>query len=211
MTALNLTQIMLPVEDAMRRLHIRDCYDWHQHVWKAFPQRDGDKRDFLIRVDRKDDVYRVWILSRSAPARPGWCPADGFATKVVSDAYFSRERYRFSLLANPTRKKIVLKPDGTAKKNGRREPLRTVEDLTAWLHRKAEAGGFMVEATSLRILPRGNEYFSKTDARGTHSAVEFQGMLTVLNRKLFRMACETGIGSAKAFGFGLLVVTPLEN
>jgi CRISPR system Cascade subunit CasE len=211
MNPLHLTQIMVSVEDAMRRLRIRDSYDWHQHVWKAFPQRDGEERNFLIRVDRKEDLFRVWILSRSVPARPEWCPADGYATKVVSDAYFGHDRYRFSLLANPTRKKKALNPDGSAKKNGRREPIRTNADLAAWLHRKAAAGGFAVEADSLRILPRGNEFFSKTGARGTHAAVEFQGTLTVCDHERFRAACETGIGSAKAFGFGLLAITPLEN
>ena len=211
MNALYLTQIVLPVEDAMRRLRIRDGYDWHQHVWKAFPQRDGEKRDFLIRVDRKEDDYRVWILSRSAPVKPAWCPDQSFATKVVSDAYFNHDRYRFSLLANPTRKKKVVNTDGTSKKNGRREPIRANADLVSWLQRKADAGGFAFASDSLQILPRGNEFFSKTGARGTHSAVEFQGELAVRDRQLFRAACESGIGSAKAFGFGLLVITPLGN
>ena len=211
MSALYLTQIMVPIEEAIRGLRIRDAYDWHQRIWKAFPNRDGQMRDFLIRVDRREDAYRVWILSRSTPARPDWCAVDGFATKVVSDAYFAHPRYRFSLLANPTRKKKVDNADGTRKKNGRREPIREQDDLAAWLLRKAEAGGFAVDPEALRIVPRGNDFFCKPGARGAHSAVEFQGELTVLDRERFRAACETGIGSAKAFGFGLLVITPLDN
>jgi CRISPR system Cascade subunit CasE len=210
MSTLYLTQIMVPLRDAIRRLHIRDAYDWHQRVWKAFPDRDGQSRDFLIRVDQKEDAYRVWILSRSVPAKPDWCSEDGFATKAIADSYFAHNRYRFSLLANPTRKKKVENPDGTRKKNGRREPIREHEDLVAWMLRKAEAGGFAVDTESLQVIPHGNGFFSKPGARGTHSAVEFQGALTVMDRTLFRAACETGIGSAKAFGFGLLVITPLD-
>jgi hypothetical protein len=39
--------------------------------------------------------------------------------------------------------------------------------------------------------------------------VEFQGELTVTNPDQLRVTVATGIGSAKAFGFGLLVLAPL--
>ena len=55
-TTLQLTQILVSYEDAVRLLHIRDTYDWHQRVWQAFGGRDGQERDFLIRVDRKEDA-----------------------------------------------------------------------------------------------------------------------------------------------------------
>jgi hypothetical protein len=38
---LHLTRILLPYEDAVRLLKIRDSYDWHQRVWQAFKNRDG--------------------------------------------------------------------------------------------------------------------------------------------------------------------------
>src|SRR5204863_2136675 len=62
---LHLTQISVSYEDAVRLLKIRDTYDWHQRVWQAFGGRDGAARDFLVRVDRKEEAYRVLILSRS--------------------------------------------------------------------------------------------------------------------------------------------------
>jgi hypothetical protein len=67
---LHLTQILVSYEDAVRLLRIRDTYDWHQRVWQAFGGRDGKPRDFLIRVDRKEEAYRVLMLSRSVPAKP---------------------------------------------------------------------------------------------------------------------------------------------
>jgi hypothetical protein len=39
---------------------------------------------------------------------------------------------------------------------------------------------------------------------------EFQGELTVTNPVEFRRTIAVGIGSAKAFGFGLLVLAPLN-
>ena len=86
---LHLTQILVSYEDAVRLLRIRDAYDWHQRVWQAFGGRESQTRDFLIRVDRKEEAYRVLILSHSLPAKPDWCPTDCFGTKVIPDNYFS--------------------------------------------------------------------------------------------------------------------------
>ncbi len=208
---LHLTQLLVPYEDAVRLLRIRDTYDWHQRVWQAFGGRDGQTRDFLIRVDRKEEAFRVLILSHSQPAKPDWCPTDCFGTKVVPDDYFAHARYRFSLLANPTKKLRVDNPDGTRKKNGRRVPLTQRGELIAWLTRKGEAAGFSLNPDSLRTLPRGREFFHKDGtSHGTHTAVEFQGELSVTDPVQFRVTVANGIGSAKAFGFGLLVIAPLS-
>jgi CRISPR system Cascade subunit CasE len=210
-STLYLTQIFVPYEDAVRLLRIRDTYDWHQRVWQAFGGRDGQERDFLIRVDRKEEAYRVIILSSSAPAKPDWCPTDCFGTKVIPDDFFSHLRYRFRLLANPTKKLRVDNADGSRKKNGRRVPITKREDLIAWLQRKADVGGFTLNPDSLRTIPRGREFFRKdAAAHGTHSAVEFQGELTVTDPAQLRATVAAGIGSAKAFGFGLLVLAPLS-
>lgn len=208
---LHLTQILVSYEDAVRLLRIRDNYDWHQRVWQAFGARDGKPRDFLIRVDRKEEAYRVLMLSRSVPAKPDWCPTDCFGTKVIPYDFFTHARYRFSLLANPTKKLRVDNADGTRKKNGRRVPVTQRAELIAWLQRKATAGGFTINADSLRTIPRGREFFHKDGtAHGTHTAVEFQGELTVTDPAQLRATVAVGIGSAKAFGFGLLVLAPLS-
>jgi CRISPR system Cascade subunit CasE len=211
-TVLHLTQIMVPYEDAIRLLHIRDTYDWHQRVWQAFSGRDGSPRDFLIRVDRKEEAYRVLILSSSVPAKPDWCPTACFGTKLVPDSFFAHPIYDFSLLANPTKKIRVDGPDGARKKNGRRVPLTKREELVSWLQRKAEAGGFCIDPESLQTIPRGREFFHKDGrSHGTHTAVEFRGRLTVTDPVKLRATVTAGIGSAKAFGFGLLVLAPVPS
>jgi CRISPR system Cascade subunit CasE len=208
---LHLTQILVSYEDAVRLLRIRDTYDWHQRVWQAFGGRDGAQRDFLVRVDRKEEAYRVLILSPSVPAKPDWCPPDSFGTKEIPDNFFAHTRYHFSLLANPTKKVRVNNSDGSRKKNGRRVPLTKREELIAWLKRKAESGGFRVNPDSLRTIPRGREFFHKDGrSHGTHTAVEFQGELTVTDSTQLRVTVASGIGSAKAFGFGLLVLAPVS-
>jgi len=96
-------------------------------------------------------------------------------------------------------------------KKRKRRAITKREDLITWLQRKAESGGFQVSADSLRTLPRGQEYFHKDRrSHGTHTAVEFQGELTVTDPTQFRVTVASGIGSAKAFGFGLLVLAPIS-
>ncbi len=208
---LHITQILVSYEDAVRLLKIRDTYDWHQRVWQVFGGRDGASRDFLTRVDRIEESYRLIIVSTAQPQKPDWCPTDCFQTKLIPNTFFSHRRYHFSLLANPTKKLRVDNPDGVRKKNGRRVPLHKREDLVAWLKRKAEAGGFRIDPATLRTVPRGREYFHKPGANGLHAAVDFKGILEVTEPAVFRETFQQGIGSAKAFGFGLLVIIPIDQ
>jgi len=206
----HLTQVTLDFATAAR-LSLRDCYDWHQAVWKAFPGRDGEQRNFLTRLDRKRVGFRLLIVSPAQPVRPDWCPAEegSWKTKPIPDTYFTRRRYAFQLCANPTRKVTKLTADGTPTKNGRRLALRTREELVAWIAHKGEEGGFAVDQSFLRTFSRGQEYFEKRGVRGVHSAVEFQGVLTVVDTTKFYETFTRGLGSAKAFGFGLLVIAPI--
>ena len=112
------------------------------------------------------------------------------------------------MLANPTKKLRVDNADGTRKKNGRRVPISAREDLIAWLLRKADSGGFMFDPDTVRTISRGRSTFQKSGTRGTHTAVEFDGELTVIDPTQFRVTVASGLGSAKAFGFGLLVIVP---
>ena len=71
-------------------------------------------------------------------------------------------------------------------------------------------GGFYIaDPENLRTVPKPRRYFQKGTTHGVHYAVEFQGVLTVTDSALFRTTFTTGIGSAKAFGFGLLALAPL--
>jgi CRISPR system Cascade subunit CasE len=80
------------------------------------------------------------------------------------------------------------------------------------MERKAEAGGFEVEHGTLRIKPRGLEHFSIEKERrlGTLGAVDFDGLLRVRDHDTFKQTFGNGIGSAKALGFGLLLLEPLD-
>ena len=203
----HLTQIDLDFATAAR-LRLRDCYDWHQAAWKAFPGRDGQPRDFLMRLDRQRDGFRLLLVSANEPTRPDWCPPGSWRSKPIPENYFTRRRYAFQLCANPTKKVTKLGADGEPTKNGKRVPLTAREEFFRWISRKGEQSGFSVKEETLRTFARGREYFEKRGVRGLHSAVEFQGVLNVTEPAKFHETFTRGIGPAKAFGFGLLVIAP---
>ncbi len=200
-----LTQAFLDYESAAR-LRLRDAYDWHQLVWQAFPGRDGEPRDFLTRLDRRecDRVFRLLIVSPRGPVRPaGWPQApEAWQTREITAAFLAHHHYRFQLRANPTKRENCSR---------KRLPLRTPEEQADWLRRKALQSGFAVVNESLRVVPEGRAWFrvEKRGQSGVHHAVEFEGILAVTDPTTFQAVFAKGIGSAKGFGFGLLALVPV--
>jgi len=220
--SLYLTEIQLDYEAAVKA-GLRDNYAWHQKIWLCFPGREEATRDFLTRLDPADGHFRLLMLSAATPQRPPWCPTAAWRSKEVPASFLTRPAYRFSLVANPTQKLVVRDEAGTRKKNGRRVPILHREDTTdektgklqpgllSWLARKGGAHGFNFDPDHTRTIPRSRQYFIKSGSLGLHTGVEFQGSLQVTDPDKFRHAFAQGIGSAKAFGFGMLVLAPLST
>lgn len=204
-----LTKIEIDYE-ASYKSGLRDTYGWHQRVWEAFPNRNGETRDFLTRLDEVEGGFRLLLLSPTAPVRPSWCPENAWQSKEFQETFFEHRLYQFSLLANPT-KKVKSSPTGILLKNSRRVPICTREDLLKWLERKADQNGFKIDRKRIRLIPRPRQIFVKKGTAGTHSATEFSGHLEVIDSGKFKMAGVQGIGSAKAFGFGMLCLSPLNS
>lgn len=198
-----LTRIRLSLRDAAQ-LRLADNYAWHQTVWRAFPEKSGNTRDFLTRVDRRSGVFEALVLSPDEPSPQGW---GTWETKQVLPSFLEHDRYRFSLRANPTVKRVIRDEQGERKKNGRRTGIYDPAQLREWLDRKAEDAGFRVEALSFD--PPVKEVFRRHGRQGTHVRVDFRGLLEVTDRNRFRAAFRQGIGPARAFGFGMLLLQPV--
>lgn len=114
------------------------------------------------------------------------------------------DRFHFRLKANTT-KKIGTKsgPDGK-RVHGQRVPVRGDEARVEWLKRHAEVAGFGFADVRVR----------EVGARGRDvrlAGVLFDGVLDVKDPAAFRAALESGIGPAKAFGFGLLSLSRVRK
>lgn len=116
-------------------------------------------------------------------------------------------RLRYRLLARPT----IRIGDKADEEYGRRVSLDFEDEQRDWFEDKGDFHGFQVD--SCRISDRywhdskGGEF-----NRGMPKllkGIQFDGELTVTDRDLFFKALADGIGTQKAFGFGLLSVVPV--
>lgn len=207
-----------------------DVYAWHKLLWECYPDQPDAKRDFLTRIDQLEGAYRFWVLAKRKPIRPLWCPAEGFGLKEISHSFLSHRYYAFDFKANPV--KAIVQRDAKGEpvigvngkwKRGKRVPLVKSDELRTWLVRKGEVrcrdketgldvpGGFrIVEERPLEISPMVESHFRKKGHSGYHGGVQFRGALEVTDREMFIETYQSGIGSAKGFGFGLLLLAPIR-
>ncbi len=216
--------------ETARAERISDSYAWHKRLWECYPDASDTQRGFLTRIDQLEGAFRLWVLARRKPVRPPWCPPDGFALKEIAASFLSHRYYAFDLRANPVKTIVQRGPNGETllrangkRKNGKRVPLVKPEELRAWLIHKGEVrcrdkdtgldvpGGFrIVEEKPLEISPMMENHFRKKGQSGYHGGVQFRGTLEMTDPERFIETYHSGVGSAKSFGFGLLLLAPIN-
>jgi len=218
-------------EEIVRNEGIWDNYAWHKRLWEeCFPNAPDADRDFLTRIDRLEREFQIWILAQRKPQCPKWCPSNSFALKEIAASFLSHRYYAFVLRANPVKTIVrrgpngetLLRPNGK-RKSGKRMPLVKDDELRAWLERKGKVrcrdqdtglevpGGFrIVDKKPLEISPMEESHFSKKGHSAYHGGVQFRGTLEVTDPDKFAETYQSGIGSAKSFGFGLLLLAPIN-
>lgn len=131
-------------------------------------------------------------------------------------------RLRFRLRANPTKRVSAKHPTEAAPWHGKRVDLVREEDQRAWLQRKGEQAGFALmqvgvqpDVLEVRVAPQAKQRGWRRGAgdepatRVTLGSVVFDGVVTVTEPERFQQARRAGIGSGKAYGFGLRSVASL--
>lgn len=231
-----LSRLQLNPRSRQVQRDVADCEALHRTILSAFPQTDVPARSafgILYRLESSGGTATLLVQSSrypdwlQLPTRYILAPA---ACKPVDDAYagiHQGDTLRFRLRANPTKRVSVIEP---TKRTGPRVELQRETDQVQWLARKGEAGGF--ELTTVHMEPglgdgtetrpsrmpdvravtedkvHGRRLGGKETARLTFGSVLFDGELRVTDVGRFRETLSTGIGSAKAYGFGLLSVAP---
>jgi len=206
-----------------KRQYEKDAYFGHEKIWQLVSRSKNKKRDFLYRVeyDAYKNVKAILLLAGH--------PVQSTDEMIVhiSPLYnpqiAERECLHFKLRANPVVKR---KENGKAKEYGliidakhrlKKKGLVCGEDFSLdeiihekgmeWLERKGIQHGFYVENWNVAI-GRDDEY--SVNAKGKNKflirTLDFEGRLIVTDTELFMKALFGGIGSAKAFGCGLLLV-----
>jgi len=216
---------------------LADCQELHRTILSAFPDgAAGAPREsfgILFRIDYRQGGPAVLLVqSRENPdwsALPRGYLSAPAESKDISAAWNRIDKdavLRFRLRANPTRKiETKTRVDGI-RRNGKRVELRTEQEQLIWLRRKGGDGGF--EIVSVRTAPQVDDVRVSDEGtigglrssppvsgangkrRLTFAAVLFEGKLRVIDPVKFRGTLEHGMGSAKAYGFGLLSIAPAE-
>lgn len=211
-----LTLIDRPDLNAILR-HLGNVYQEHQMLWDVFEPDPEAKRDFLYRRDTHRGQLRYFILSRRPPVNSLglWRidPPKYFAPKLSSG-----QRLAFMLRANPVVRRGGVRHDVVMDRKkhlnwkhlpvDKRPPLpeliRTA-GLT-WLRWQAEQHGFTFDDHAVQVEGYQQHNIHRGNRRIHISTLDFTGLLTVTDSEVFTKALYNGIGPAKAFGCGLLLV-----
>ncbi|MCU0835205.1 MAG: type I-E CRISPR-associated protein Cas6/Cse3/CasE [Chromatiaceae bacterium] len=119
------------------------------------------------------------------------------------------QRLAFLLTANPVR---TIKDSEQAEKPAKkrdtcRVPLVREDQQRGWLARKLD-GAAEIEALSL--LPHPPLFFRRGNRAGKLVTLSYEGILRVQSPERLLELIENGVGPAKAFGCGLLLVRRLS-
>lgn len=221
--------ILNPASREVQR-DLADAVHMHRTLMRLFPDGLGDNPrktlGALHRID-EDRRRRELVLFLQSTQEPDFSrlPAGYFVAfandldrafadetenpqvRLVTrerDTIASGDRFVFRLRANTTKKILTKTLSDGKRQNGKRVPVRDDEQRRDWLSRRAARAGFTVQTVRISEVPvLGGR--AKLDQLSFAGAI-FDGVLEVKDAALFRAALETGIGPAKAYGFGLLSI-----
>ncbi|HPL69833.1 MAG: type I-E CRISPR-associated protein Cas6/Cse3/CasE [Anaerolineaceae bacterium] len=203
-----LSQLLLDPASRRVQSELSNRYELHRTLTAQFPANQRSDINLLYRLEIPDrQIYQPITLLVQTAVEPDWSKLtktgmliDIPGVKTFNPDLPSGGRYFFRLVANPTLR--TKHPDGQSRRVG----LYAAEEQKEWLQRKAQQGGFIVQSLELQDLGVLESVKKQNDDthKITHYAVQFEGALMVVEQQKFKKALMTGIGSAKAFGFGLL-------
>lgn len=200
-----------------------DAYRDHCLVWKLFPGESRD-RDFLFRRRQKRGDLSYYVVSQ----RPPQLVPELFTiqTKPYEPRLARGEWIRFELQANPTVcRKFGSAAEGERRRSRRHDVLMDAkkaaklaangndlmeEAALVWL--LDQAGKWGIEVQRQSVLTNGyTQHQLKAKGRAIQfSSLDYCGAAKVADPALLTTALLQGVGHARAFGCGLLLVRRMK-
>jgi CRISPR system Cascade subunit CasE len=192
----------------------------HALIWRLFPG-DGLARDFVFRRESRDAGATTAALSYLIVSER--MPEESSIFTVNSKPYAPRiaagECLRFDLRANPV---ISRKVGEKAKrhdvlmdaKKHCTDPTERKERMYAaaldWLTKHAPRWGLQVMQETVLMDGYKQHALLRKGERAGFSALDYRGLATVSDPELLLHALRNGVGHARSYGCGLLLVRRAE-
>lgn len=203
-----------------------NAYAEHQALWRLLGMADDQLRDFLFRRDGQSGQRPAfYCLAPREPVDPSglW----SIQTKPFAPQLAVGQSLAFSLRANPTRTRKasddpndqrrfrddVVMHAKRAEADRESDPARRSSQAELvqragpkWLADRSERCGFALEELLVdgyfqhRFYKRGKKESIRI------STLDYQGVLRITNMAAFEKALYQGIGPAKGFGCGMLLI-----
>lgn len=183
----------------------RTPYEWHRALWKLFPRRRDAARCFLFDIQemRRGVGATVLMQSIDEPTANRDAPELLAAPKRFDLSCVAKgDRLGFRLRANV----VKTTRDAAQPERPVRVPLIREDQQLAWLTRQLDGAG---EFSDVAITPNEPLFFRRNGQAGKIASVTFNGVMAAVDPSALEEQMKKGVGHAKAFGCGLLLIRPL--
>lgn len=185
------------------RRAIADCQKMHTLVTGLFGTARQDSQ-ILYRSTLGRDCLRLYLYA-SQPVKEPWQNRYDIVQRDITpwlERMEAGQIWNFDLTASPSKK---VRAEG--KKHSQRRILRQPDERQAWLERKSAQSGFVIlQATEVEQLHISGMHSIESGGKMYHDAYHYQGVLQITEADAFRKAPQSGIGSGKAYGFGMMLL-----
>jgi CRISPR system Cascade subunit CasE len=193
-------------------------YRIHQALWKLFDSDPDADRDFIYRQEGQADELAFLVLSQRKPGTD-----DGLwriQTKPYAPRLQTGQRLAFSIRINPVVKRrddagrqhrhdLVMNLKKNEPDSAETQAERVQLAAQRWLGARQSRYGFeLAEGSVIGEAYRQWRFRGKGGNRISFSSIDCSGCLTVTDTARFESALMKGVGPAKAFGCGLLLIRP---
>lgn len=205
-------------DDRARFDLLRAADNHHGFIWSLFENDANQERDFIYRVDDEDTPPRFTVISTRRPTEH---PGLTILTKEFNPQLRSDDRLAFRTRVNPVIQRSRGRHLNSAKHDvamdakfqrnedsNQSEYARVHQAVSAWFSQRGEAHGFSIVENSFEVSDYRQHRIHRPSGRAPlrFSSVDCQGVLVINDAKKAIDFALHGLGSARAFGCGLVLL-----
>lgn len=204
-----LSKLVLDPNSYRVQKELSNPYQLHRTLMRGFPNNLKEINNagrILFRIERKKNHPNPSVLIQSVLC-PDWNFLIETKEYLLKNPLFKQfnfpqfkkgNTFWFRLFANPTKKD-----------KGKRVGMYNEEERYQWFKRKCELGGFNIIHVRITRKEQIIAKVNKNSKTMTFQGIQFEGVLQITDSTKFEAILKNGVGSAKAFGFGLLSIAKL--